>query len=82
MRWTEFNKPFSDFVKAGKNIPGALIEVEMRGRRKVFLIGDVNTSGVSSTGGKPFSNKAIVLHYKYIWGHWEPTKHSYDSHTA
>ena len=79
MQWIEFNKPYKEFVKLKRNIPGALVEVSVRGRRKVFLIGDINPTASCSKGGKPFSNNAIVLAYKYIWGHWEPGKHSYEA---
>lgn len=79
MRWIEFNKPYKEFVKLKKNIPGVLIEVSVRGRKRVFLIGDINPTASCTDGGRLFSKNAMVLAYKYIWGHWEPSKQSYDT---
>lgn len=77
MNWIEFNKPFSEFVKLGRNVPGALIDIVVDGRRRAFLIGDVNTFASSDNGGKPFNDLSVVLRYKYVWGRWTPDKQSY-----
>lgn len=78
MNWIEFNKSYGEFVELKRNLPGALIEVLFKKRRRYYLIGDINPMCSSASGGKPFTSKAIVLRYKYIWGHWEPGKHSYE----
>jgi hypothetical protein len=77
MDWVNFNKPYKEFVRLNKNIPGALIEVEFNNSRKLFLIGDINTTATIANGGKPFDNTAIVLKYRYVWCHFEPGKQSY-----
>lgn len=69
MSWIYFNKQFSEFTKLKRNVPGALIEILDGTRRKVFLIGDVNTSGSAEDGGKPFSDDTVVIRYQYIWTH-------------
>jgi len=77
MSWIEFNKSFSEFVKLKRNISGALLEIregeKFPYRRRTFLIGDINTQGSAEEGGRPFSDAAIVLRYRYVFGHFEPT---------
>lgn len=73
MSWIQFNDTFDNFVKAGKNLPGVKIEIVENGRRKIILIGDINMQGSAEIGGRPFSDKAIVCRYEYIWGRFNDT---------
>lgn len=74
MSWMNFNKSFKEFVKAGRNEPGVLVEILDSGRRRVLLIGDINASASAEAGGRPFSDEAIVCRYQYIWGSPIPVK--------
>lgn len=66
MSWLPFNKPYKDFVALGRNTPGVLIEILIKDKRKLFLIGDMNPS--RSTGGKKlFDENVLVIRYKYLW---------------
>lgn len=67
MSWTDFNKSYNKFVKAGKNIPGVLIDVLFEKKRHLYLIGHINPLASAADGGMPFPGKAIVVKYKYIW---------------
>lgn len=68
MIWLDFNKSFEEFSKIGRNRSGTLIEVLYEGKRKQYLIGDINKSATVEDGGKPFlPSSAIVLKYKIIY---------------
>lgn len=67
MVWIEFNNTFEKFNSLGKNQPGTIIEILFEGKRKLFVIGDINMFGSSADGGRPFGDSAIVLKYQYFW---------------
>lgn len=66
--WMDINISFKKFSAIGRNRPGTLIEVIMEnGKKKHYLIGDVNPSGAIESGGMPFSSKAIISRYRILW---------------
>ena len=69
--WHPFNKSFEEFITLGKCISGTLLEVFTNGKRKLFLVGDINTFGSAVEGNYPINKDSIVLRFRYVWGHWE-----------
>ena len=67
MSWIEFNKSYRKFAKAGKNIPGVLLDILFEDKRQLYLIGHINPMASAADGGMPFPNKAIVVKYRYVW---------------
>lgn len=66
MNWLIFEKSYEEFVRLGRNIPGVLFEVIVKGRRKCYLIGDVNIH--ASNNGRPIVPKNLIVYrYKHIW---------------
>ena len=46
--WFIVNKSFKDFRDSGKISPGILLEAIISGRKKQFLVGDINPNGSMS----------------------------------
>jgi hypothetical protein len=65
--WFIVNKSFKDFRDSGKISPGILLEAIISGRKKQFLVGDINPNGSMSIGGKPLTDNTIIFRYKIIW---------------
>jgi hypothetical protein len=65
--WYPVDKSFREFVDSGKLEPGVLIEAIILGKRKHFLVGDINPNGSMSIGGKPLTDKTIITRYRIIW---------------
>jgi hypothetical protein len=65
--WFQVNKSFKEFQYSGKLQPGVIIEALIAGKRKHFLVGDINPNGSMSIGGKPLTDDTIITKYRIVW---------------
>jgi hypothetical protein len=65
--WFLVNKSFREFLDSGGVSPGILFEAIISGRKKQFLVGDINPNGSMSIGGKPLTYDTIISRYRIIW---------------
>lgn len=50
-------------------VPGMLLDVDEKGTRREYLVGNVNATNGSSCGCYPgVPSDAVIVRYKMIWG--------------